>query len=145
MGIRHGCTYDSPGFSYTILEELWKSHRRRCARLSNHPVVPKRIHGRAREIHHQGPSSAIFPTLGRARPLFFHHAGRSHTAGPGRALFFVTVPPTVQYAAWGMVDQRAFFRDHGCHIVDSGAGGDVYFRGAACRGIMVDWVARRGF
>lgn len=143
MGIWHGCTYDSPGFSYTILEELWKIHWRRCSRLPDYSLVPKRIHGRGREVPDQSPSSAILPTLDRARPLFFHHNGRSHTASPGCALVFVAVPPTLQHAAQFVVDQRAIFRDDGRHIVDRGVGGDVYSGGAACCGILVDWVARR--
>ena len=143
MGIWHGCTYDSPGFSYTILEELWKVHWRRCSRLPNHPLVSKRIHRRGREVPDQSPSTAILPTLGRARPLFFHHIGRSHTASPGCALVFVTVPPTIQHAARFVVDQRAIFRDDGRHIVDRGVGGDEYFGGAACCGTLVDWMARR--
>jgi hypothetical protein len=143
VGIWHGRTYNSPGFSYTILEELWKIHWRRCSRLPDYSLVPKRIHGRGREVPDQSPSSAILPTLGRARPLFFHHNGRSHTASPGGALVFVTVPPTIQYAAQFVVDQRAIFRDDGRHIVDCGVGGDVYSGGAACCSILVDWVARR--
>jgi hypothetical protein len=95
VGIRHGCTYHSPGFGYTILEELWKGHWRGCSRLSDHPLVPKRIHRRGGEVCNQSSSSAVLPALGRPRPLFLHHTRLSHPADPGSALVFVTIPPTV--------------------------------------------------
>jgi hypothetical protein len=144
VGNRHGCPYDYPGFGYTILEELWKSHWCRCSRLSNHPLVPERIHGGGKEVPDQSPSSAILPTLGRACPLLFHHTSRSYTAGPRGALLFVTIPPTVQHATRVVVDKCSILRDYSLHIVDSGAAGDVCSWGTACCGTLVDWVACRG-
>jgi hypothetical protein len=144
VGIRHGCVDPSPGFGYAILAQLRKSHWRGRAGLSHHPLVPKRIHRRGREIPDQGASSAILPTLGCARPIFLHHIGRSHTAGTGSTLLFVAVPPAIQHVAWLVVDQRAILRIHSGNIVDSGDDGDVYSMGAARRGVMVDWMVCRG-
>lgn len=144
MGIRHGCAYDSSGFSYAILEELRKVHWRRRARLSHHPLVPKRIHWGGREVPNQGTSSAILPTLGWAYPLFLHHVGRSRTTGTGSALLFITLPCAIQHVAWLVVDQRAVLCDHSGDLVDSGASGDVCPLGAARRGVMVDWMVRKG-
>lgn len=145
MGIRDGCAYDSPGLGYTILEELRKGHWGRCARLSHHPLVSKRIHRRAGETPNRRASSAILPTLDRACSVFLHHIGRSHAAGTGGALLFVTVPPTIQHVARAVVDQRAILRDYGRNIVDGGASGDVHRWGAACRRVVVDWMVRKDF
>ena len=144
MGIRHGCAYHSPGFGYAVLEELREGDWYRRAGLSHHPLVPKRIHRRAREIPNQGASSAILPTLGCACRLFLHHIGRSRTTGTGSTLFFITVPSAVQHVTWLVVDQRAILHKHSRDIVDSGAGGDVYSMGAARSGVMVDWMVCRG-
>jgi len=84
-----------------------KGHWGRRAGLSYHPLVPKRIHRRARAIIDQGTSTAIVPTLGCARlfssprwPVIVLQARAAHS-------FFVTVrfPFNLRLACG---DQRAF-------------------------------------
>lgn len=95
-------------------------------------------------VPYQGTSSAILQTLGWACPLFLHHVGRSRTTGTGSEFLFITVPYAIQHVAWLVVDQRAVLRDHGRDLVGSGASRDVCPIGAACRGVMVGWVVRKG-